>query len=157
MLDRLLNVLTGREAALTQAHQDLELAVAALLVETARMDDTFGPKERAVIEALLEKRFGLSAEVTRGLMADAQQKVEYSAQYFPFTSRITRELDHDQRAEIIEMLWRVAYADGVLDPQEDALIRQIAGLIHVPDRDRGLARQRALAGPKAVNGTPTDT
>ncbi len=42
------------------------------------------------------------------------------------------------------MLWEVAYADGVLDPQEDMLLRQIAGLIHVPDRDRGEARKRAL-------------
>lgn len=154
MLDRLLNVLTGRDAAIAAAHQDLELAVAALLVETARMDDTFGATERLLIENLLEKRFGLSADDTRGLMADAQRQVEYSAQYFPFTSRITRELDHDQRVGIIEMLWRVAYADGVLDPQEDALIRQIAGLIHVPDRDRGLARQRALAAAKGEGEAP---
>ena len=43
------------------------------------------------------------------------------------------------------MLWTVAYADGVLDPEEDMLVRQIAGLIHVPDKERGLGRQRALA------------
>ena len=43
------------------------------------------------------------------------------------------------------MLWTVAYADGVLDQYEDTLLRQIAGLIHVPDRDRAIARQRALA------------
>ena len=43
------------------------------------------------------------------------------------------------------MLWTVAYADGVLDPEEDRLVRQIAGLIHVPDKERGLGRQRALA------------
>jgi uncharacterized tellurite resistance protein B-like protein len=42
------------------------------------------------------------------------------------------------------MLWRVAYADGVLDPHEDQLIRQIAGLIYVSDHDRMLARKRAL-------------
>ena len=50
----------------------------------------------------------------------------------------------EQRVGIIEMLWEVAYADGVLDPHEDMLLRQIAGLIHVPDRERGLARKRAL-------------
>ncbi len=43
------------------------------------------------------------------------------------------------------MLWTVAYVDGVLDPEEDMLVRQIAGLIHVPDEERGLARQRAFA------------
>jgi uncharacterized tellurite resistance protein B-like protein len=46
------------------------------------------------------------------------------------------------------MMWEVAYADGVLDPHEDALLRRIAGLIHVSDQERGLARQRALANVK---------
>ena len=53
------------------------------------------------------------------------------------------------------MLWEVAYADGVLDPHEDVLLRQIAGLIHVPDRERGLARKRALeraAAARAASG-----
>jgi uncharacterized tellurite resistance protein B-like protein len=42
------------------------------------------------------------------------------------------------------MLWDVAYADGVLDPEEDLLIRRISGLIHVTDRERVLARQEVL-------------
>jgi uncharacterized tellurite resistance protein B-like protein len=42
------------------------------------------------------------------------------------------------------MLWEVAYADGVLDPEEDALIRKIGGLIYITDRDRMLARKRVL-------------
>jgi uncharacterized tellurite resistance protein B-like protein len=149
MLQRLLNVLNGREAlAIGAAANDLELAVAALLVEAARMDDVFGADERSAIESLLTRRFGLSEDDVTALVDEAQRKVESSAQYFPYTSRITRELECEQRAEIIEMLWRVAFADGVLDPQEDMLIRQIAGLIHVPDRERGLARQRALADLK---------
>jgi uncharacterized tellurite resistance protein B-like protein len=47
--------------------------------------------------------------------------------------------------ELIEMLWKVAYADRVLDQYEDSLLRRIGGLIYVPDRDRGMARQRVLA------------
>jgi uncharacterized tellurite resistance protein B-like protein len=149
MLQRLLNVLNGSEPpVIASGGKELELAVAALLVEAARMDDVFGAEERAAIEGLLAKRFALSADDVTTLIDEAQRKVESSAQYFPYTSRITRELECEQRAEIIELLWRVAFADGVLDPQEDMLIRQIAGLIHVPDRERGLARQRALADLK---------
>jgi uncharacterized tellurite resistance protein B-like protein len=43
------------------------------------------------------------------------------------------------------MLWEVAYADGVLDPEEDLLIRRISGLMYVEDRERVLARQRVAA------------
>jgi uncharacterized tellurite resistance protein B-like protein len=42
------------------------------------------------------------------------------------------------------MLWEVVYARGNLTPEEDALIRKVAGLLYVSDRDRGLARQRVL-------------
>jgi uncharacterized tellurite resistance protein B-like protein len=70
--------------------------------------------------------------------------VRQSTQFFPFTRQIVQRISHEDRAHILEMMWEVAYADGVLDPQEDALLRRIAGLIHVSDRERGLARQRAL-------------
>jgi uncharacterized tellurite resistance protein B-like protein len=43
------------------------------------------------------------------------------------------------------MLWEVAYADGVLDPLEDVLLRRLGGLIDVSDHERGAARLRVLA------------
>jgi uncharacterized tellurite resistance protein B-like protein len=50
----------------------------------------------------------------------------------------------EDRIRLIEMLWEVAYADGVLDPEEDMLLRRIAGLVYVSDQDRVAARQRVL-------------
>ncbi len=145
MLDRLLNFLSGAEAPSAQAGpEELQLAVAALLVEAARMDDNFDPQERAAIERLLAARFDLTPEAVHTLVDAAEQRMRESTQYFPFTHAITTRLSTEQRVGIIEMLWEVAYADGVLDPQEDTLLRQIAGLIHVPDRERGEARKRAL-------------
>jgi uncharacterized tellurite resistance protein B-like protein len=151
MLDRLMNFLSGAEAPSTKAGPDeLQLAVAALLVEAARMDDNFDAGERASIERLLAARFDLGAEAVHTLVTAAEKKMSETAQYFPFTHAITTRLSTEERVGIIEMLWEVAYADGVLDPQEDMLLRQIAGLIHVPDRDRGEARKRALAKAAAA-------
>lgn len=159
MLDRLLNFLSGAEAPSAKAGPDeLGLAVAALLVEAARMDDSFDAEERAAIERLLASRFDLAPETVHTLVEAAEQRVRETAQYFPFTREITTRLSTEQRVSIIEMLWEVAYADGVLDPQEDMLLRQIAGLIHVPDRERGLARKRALekaAAARAASGKAT--
>jgi uncharacterized tellurite resistance protein B-like protein len=108
------------------------------------MDDNFDAGERATIERLLAARFDLAPETVHALVESAEQKVSDTTQYFPFTHEITKRLSTEQRVDIIEMMWEVAYADGVLDPHEDMLLRQIAGLIHVPDRDRGEARKRAL-------------
>jgi uncharacterized tellurite resistance protein B-like protein len=145
MIDRLLNFLTGSAAPAAEPGPDeLQLAVAALLIEAARMDDNFDAGERATIERLLATRFDLAPETVHALVESAEQKVRDTTQYFPFTHEITKRLSTEQRVDIIEMMWEVAYADGVLDPHEDMLLRQIAGLIHVPDRDRGEARKRAL-------------
>ncbi|HET6157221.1 MAG TPA: TerB family tellurite resistance protein [Dongiaceae bacterium] len=150
MIDRVLNFLTGREAPVPAVGPDeLELAVAALLIEAGRMDDRFDEAERATIERVLVEKFDLSSDAVRELMEAAQTAVQRSTQFFPFTQQIVKRISPEDRAHILEMMWEVAYADGVLDPQEDALLRRIAGLIHVSDQDRGLARQRALEKLKA--------
>lgn len=154
MIDRLLNILSGVEAPAAQpGPEELHLAVAALLVEAARMDESFDAGERVTIEKLLANRFDLEPTAVHRLVEAAEQRLRDSAQYFPFTREITRSLSTEQRTDIIEMLWEVAYADGVLDPHEDMLLRQIAGLIHVPDRQRGEARKRALAKVAAKRGS----
>jgi uncharacterized tellurite resistance protein B-like protein len=147
MITRMLEFLSGRAApagTATISADELEIAVAALLIEAARMDDDFDGAERAAIGQLLGEKFGHGPEQVAPLVAAAEAAVARSTQMFPFTREICARLDYDARVRIIEMLWSVAYADGVLSPDEDALLRRIAGLIHVDDRDRGLARQRAL-------------
>lgn len=145
LIDRVLDFVTGAEApAASSFDEKLELSVAALMVEAARMDDTFDPAERAVIERLLAAKFDLGAEEAHRLVEQAEAAVKNSTQYFPFTHRVVESMSAEERVQVIEMLWKVAYADGVLDPHEDMLVRRIAGLIYVPDRDRGLARRRAL-------------
>jgi uncharacterized tellurite resistance protein B-like protein len=145
MFDRVLDFLTGRTTPDPAAREDeLELAVAALLIEAARMDDTFDAPERTMIERVLAERFDLSPDAVGALVDAAESAVAQSTQFFPFTQQIVKHIDPEDRVQILEMMWEVAYSDGTLDPQEDALLRRIAGLIHVPDQERGLARQRAL-------------
>ena len=145
MFDRMLGFLTGRNVPAPGGQPDeLELAVAALLIEAARMDDEFNNAERTTIERLLKERFDLSPEAVASLMEAAEEAVQQSTQFYPFTREIVQRISPEDRAQILEMMWEVAYADGALDPLEDSLLRRIAGLIHVSDQERGLARQRAL-------------
>lgn len=145
MIDRLFELLSGRaKPTLEKSADGLELSVAALLIEAARLDNKFDVGERIVIERLLAKSFSLDSQGVQSLVEEAERMVQYSAQYFPFTQQICKRARTEERLQIIEMLWKVVYSDGTLDAQEDALIRQVAGLIHVPDRERGAARKRAL-------------
>jgi uncharacterized tellurite resistance protein B-like protein len=122
----------------------LELALTALLVEAAYSDDDFDNSERAVITRLIESRFKLPASEAQALLAAAEKTASESAELFHFTRIINERLSFEERVRLIEMLWEVAYADRVLDEYEDSLLRRVGGLIYVPDKDRGLARQRVL-------------
>jgi uncharacterized tellurite resistance protein B-like protein len=134
----------------------LRVAAAALLVETAAIDDEFDEAERSAATRMLEQRFGLAAAEARRLLAQGQRKREASAQLYGFTRAVNERLDPADRVALIEMLWEVALADGTLDPLEDTLLRRIGGLIDVPDRERGLARRRVEARRRA-RATTTET
>ncbi len=142
MFHQLMNFIKAPETA---RPADLRTAVAILLVEAAFRDDTFAPEERAAIARLLIEKFGLSKEECAQLLAASEAKVQHMVQLQPYTHAIFEQMAPQERVAFIEMLWEVAYADGVLDPEEDAMIRKIAGLIYVEDRDRVMARKRVAA------------
>jgi uncharacterized tellurite resistance protein B-like protein len=144
MIDRLIQFLGGGDAPATRTRDDLESAVAALLIEAAHMDSDFSSAERTTIERMLEERLDLSPDRIAEVLAQAEARVKNATQLHPFTREICRKMPREQRIEIIEMLWKVAYADGELDADEDSLIRRVASLIHVEDKERAVARQRAL-------------
>jgi uncharacterized tellurite resistance protein B-like protein len=123
---------------------ELQLALTALLVEAANSDHHFDREQRTIIARLIEKRFKLSQSDADRLLAAAERTASESAELFHFTRIINERLSFEERVGLIEMLWEVAYADGTLDEYEDSLLRRVGGLIYVPDKERGMARQRVL-------------
>ena len=145
MIESILGWLTGAAPGGPAGSQDrLQLALTALLVEAADSDDHFDERERAVIREMPERRFKLSHCEVRALLAAGEREAGRAAELFHFTRIINERLSFEQRIELVEMLWEVAYADGVLDQYEDSLLRRVSGLIYVPDRERGMARQRVV-------------
>jgi|SRR5579883_988195 uncharacterized tellurite resistance protein B-like protein len=142
MIDRLKAWLTEGQEGLSNGRDELQLAVAALLMEAAQVDGHLDEPERMAAQRVLARRFGLSASDARHLAALAESRAERSTQLFGFTRVVNERLPREQRIQLIEMLWEVAYADGVLDPLEDAMLRRVAGLVDVSDHERGAARLR---------------
>lgn len=144
MIDRLKAWLTEEQGEFSGGRDELQLAVAALLMEAAQVDGHLDEPERAAVRRLLERKFRLSAEASAALAATGERQAERSAQLFGFARIVNERVPRERRVELIEMLWEVAYADGALDPLEDSMLRQVGGLIDVSDQERGAARQRVL-------------
>jgi len=145
MLDGLLRILTGvDDADRAGGRNDPAFALAVLLIEVARSDDTVEAREQGLIERALARRFGLQpGEVTR-LVKAAEESTIWPTDLFHLTRVVVENFTEAERIGVIEMLWEVAYSDDLLTGDEDALIRRVAGLIYVSDRDRVEARQRVM-------------
>ena len=97
---------------------------------------------RGIIERLLARRFGLEPSEVTQLMKAAEEGAIKATDLHHFTQVVVRKFSEEERIGVIEMLWEVAYSDGLLTGDEDALIRRVAGLIYVSDWERGEAKRR---------------
>ena len=95
-----------------------------------------------MIERALAARFGLKPDEVTRLVKAVEEGAIQATDLFHFTQVVVGNFSDKERIGVIEMLWEVAYADGVLTGDEDALIRRVAGLIDVADRNRGDAKLR---------------
>ncbi|MFC3569005.1 tellurite resistance TerB family protein [Paracoccus simplex] len=126
--------------------QDAEVAIAALLVRLARADDHYGPAEKLRIDQILARRRGLSAtEATEWRVAAEMIEAE-APDTVRFTRTVKDRIELADRHDIIAAMWEVAFADGRRDADEESLVRLVAGLLGINDRDAALARQRAMNG-----------
>lgn len=110
----------------------LQLAAIALFLEMMAMDDKVTPKEQEAILALIQQNFSLTDGQATALITLAEQQRQQATDYFQFTSLINKTYSLEQKIQLIESLWKIAFIDGVLDIQEEYLVRKIADLLHVP-------------------------
>ena len=145
MLDQILKFLSGPDRAPdTDRSKGPRLAIAALLVEAAKSDGVYQEGDRSVVAGLLRRLFGGGEAEAEQLVAEAEQALAQSVQLFRFTHQIVDQVPPEQRVRIVELLWEAVYADRILTAEEDSLVRRVAGLLYVSDRDRGAARLRVL-------------
>lgn len=124
-----------------------EAAVAALLVEVACMDRELDGAEVTTIRHILEADYGLtSAEIGVLMEIEAAREVH---QLFPFVNHLNKTFDEDQRFEVIRQLWHVILADHEIDDRERQFMRRVAAMLHISDRDSGIARRAAAEALQA--------
>src|SRR5665811_313799 len=109
--------------------EELRQAAGALLITAGGIDGRFDPEPKEV----------------RQLFEDSTAQERDAVDLYRFTSVLCRELDQDGRKRIVEMLWEVVLADGVVDEFESNLVWRVAELIGVSTRDRVILRKQVEA------------
>lgn len=110
---------------------DIRVATCALLVEIARIDETFTAEEMETILAILKAKYGLSKEHADALIAEAERELHESVDLWQFAKLINENYTNDEKIDIIETLWRIVYVDGKMDRYEHYLMNKMKNLLRL--------------------------
>ena len=127
------------------AEHILQLACAVMLVEVMRADAEMRPDERQAVMQALRSQFSLADDAIQRLIELAEVTARQATDWFAFTGHINTHFDMQAKLHMVELMWRVAYADGHLDAHERHVLWRIADLLHVPQGAYVHARLRAQA------------
>ncbi len=150
-LRRFLHDLAGVPEADHFAVDDYRVAAAALLINLSGVDGVVTDAERNALHASLKSHFGLDEAETAELIAAAGSREAEAVDLYAFTSVLRRSLDAAGRAQIVEMMWEIVFADGAVHEIEDNIVWRAADLLGVSSRERIELKRRIAAGARPLN------
>ena len=135
MIQKLKNLFSIPPGDAQERSERIEVATCVLLLEMAHADDTLAEVEERLIEKLMRQQFDLSAESTGELMELARAEQEKSVDLYRYGRQIHENLTREEKQDVLRNLWRVIFADGVMDMYEESLARQMTALLRLTHRE----------------------
>jgi uncharacterized tellurite resistance protein B-like protein len=114
------------------SEEKLKVASAALFMEMMHAETAYENDKQQLILTLLEKSFRLTEAQASTLIEIGEQKRKQATDYFEFTHLISTEFTREQKIQLIESLWEIAFMDNHLDLDEEYLIDKVARLLFIP-------------------------
>jgi uncharacterized tellurite resistance protein B-like protein len=124
-----------KEAAATSSHHDIRVATCALFLEMANLDDEFSGTEKEDVLRLMREHYGLSAAHAEELASIARQELDGSIDLWRFTNLINQNYSRHEKMQIVELIWRLIYADGRLSEHENYLVRKLGKMLRLNHRE----------------------
>ena len=125
----------------TEEKNNLSLmAVASLLIHSAKIDENFTDKEKKIIQEVLI-RLGADIKNIGKIIEEAENKEKDSNQMLDFTKKI-KNIDEEEKKIIIEALWNIIYSDKNADMYETNLMRRLSGLLYLDSKVVGDIKEK---------------
>lgn len=141
----------GAQGAAEQEHT-LQLSTAVLLVEVMRADPTLNDHERDAVLTALRRKFALGDDELDRLLELAHETARTAYDYQRFTALMNERYTQEQKINVVEAMWEVAFADHHLDANEHHVISKVAGLLHVTHGEYIAAKLHAQDTVKRRSG-----
>ena len=133
------NIFKKEEAEKESSHPSI-IAVACLLIHSARIDENYTDKEKKIIKDAIIEMGGETENIDK-IIHDAEEKEKDSNQILDFTREIKNINEEDKRI-IIEALWDIIYSDEDADMYETNLMRRLSGLLYLDSKVVGDIKEK---------------
>ena len=114
---------------------EIELTAAVLAYEIARIDGDISSDELKILMEeikIIANKFGKEeSEILRIIEIYSNDSVSF----YEFVEDINKGYTKNEKLSLLEFMWKIAYADGNLDVDEERLIRRLADMIKIKDME----------------------
>ena len=122
-----------KDVSVQQPSFEMELTAAVLAYEIARSDGEISEDELSVLMQEIEK---ISQKVDRDkqeILKIVEIHSKDSVSFHEFVEDINKNYSKKEKISLLKFMWKTAYADGILEVDEERLIRRVADLINIKD------------------------
>ena len=114
---------------------EIELTAAVLAYEIARIDGYISEDELKVLMEeikIIAKKVGKDeSEILKIIEIYSNDSVSF----YEFVEDINKNYDKEEKLSLLNFMWKIAYADGKLEVDEERMVRRLADLIKIKDID----------------------
>ena len=126
------------------------IAIASLLIHSAKIDENFTEKEKKIIKSALIE-MGANIDEVDKIIEESEKKEKDSNQILEFTREI-KNINENKKELIIEALWNIIYSDKNADMYEANLMRRLSGLLYLDNKVVGDIKLKVI---KKKNDIPS--
>ena len=119
----------GKDSLQEDVKKRIQIATCVLLLEIATSDEDFSLEEQTTVKKILSEDVGIAAEQLEEILAESRSHRSENVDIWEYTHIVNKNFSHAEKISLIEWIWRVIYADGILNKYEDYMVHKLADLL----------------------------
>jgi len=111
--------------------KNLKLIALCLAFEVANADNDIDIREKDLILEKIKESIDITVLTEKEIFNVIQEESQKRVSFYDIIHDINKNLDKKDKVDVLKMLWEIAYADEVLDVDEERIIRRSAEMLGI--------------------------
>ena len=111
--------------------KNLKLIALCLAFEVANADNDIDIREKDLILEKIKESIDVTVLTEKEIFDVIQEESQNRVSFYDIIHDINKNLDKKEKIDVLKMLWEIAYADKVLDVDEERIIRRSAEMLGI--------------------------